>query len=46
VISIDEGERPFLADKELSGAGFASPLPVRPGTSTVSAYVHIVFALQ
>jgi uncharacterized protein YggE len=46
VISIDEGEGPYLASEKASGAGFASPFPVRPGASTVSAYVHVVFALQ
>jgi uncharacterized protein YggE len=46
VISIDEGEGPFLADEGSSGAGFKSPVPVRPGASTVRSYVHVVFALQ
>jgi uncharacterized protein YggE len=46
VVSIDEGEGAVLASQEFSGAGLASPLPVRPGASTVSAYVHVVFALQ
>ncbi len=47
VVSIDEGEGPsLLAEEGSSGAGFNSPVPVRPGTSTVQAYVHVVFALQ
>jgi uncharacterized protein YggE len=51
VISIDEGEGAFVAPEEKSsGAGFLanapSPLPVRPGASTVGAFVHVVFALQ
>lgn len=52
VIAIDEGEGAFVAaePEKAAGAGFLtnapSPLPVRPGTSTVGAFVHVVFALQ
>jgi uncharacterized protein YggE len=50
VISVDEGEGPVLApaaDGFLAGEEAPkSPVPVKPGRSTVSAYVHVVFALQ
>lgn len=52
VISIDEGEGLSFGYLESgakdAGAGDAveSPSPVRPGASTVTAYVHATFALQ
>lgn len=47
VISIDEGEGPTLLSDESAGGGSAKAAPpVRPGTSTVTAFVHVVFAIE
>jgi uncharacterized protein YggE len=49
VLAIDEGEGPTFAleDEDTTSKGFAGAHPpVRPGSSTVNAYVHVIFALQ
>jgi uncharacterized protein YggE len=51
VLAIDEGEGPTFAledgnSKGYAGAHAGAPTPVRPGSSTVTATVHVVFFLQ
>lgn len=52
VIAVDEGEGPAIIEDEIAGeeASGAAPNkmapPTRPGRSTVTAFVHVVFALN